>query len=116
MPIQQQRWAAFLHIQTSDSGTILIQPNTNPNRRLFLQTLHVVLSISAAGAVLVESTDAALNLCHIQASSALGIKSQINIPGQGMGIPLPVGTGLRANISAAGNRVQIAASGYVEGI
>ena len=115
MSVQRQRWAAFLHVQTTDTGTIFIQPAPTAPKQLFLQTLHVVLSISGAGAVLVESSDAAVNFCHIPSGSPIGAKSTISLPFDGPGIPLPPGTGLRANISAAANRVQIFASGYAEG-
>ena len=116
MPTQRQRWTAFLHVAQADTGLIVIQPAPTAPKQLFLQQLHVSQSVAAAVTGTIESTDAAVVFAHIPATGGVGVKVQVNLPYDGPGIPFPVGTGLRMNIGGAGNRLQIAASGYVENV
>lgn len=113
MPISGQRWSAFVHILQTDTGMITLAP-AKADRQYFIQTLNIFQSVSGAVADTIESSDGSLVFAHVPPSAGVGVKVQINLPAESPGFPVPKDLGLRVNIGAAGNRLQIAAGGYIE--
>lgn len=104
-----QAWAIEADLLAADTTRVLVPALTGVTR--YVVTVNCTVLTSAAQAVDVESSDAAVEVLRIPLSGTGQHRLQlIN------GIALPISTGLRIQPAAAGPAVHCVAEGYNRGV